>query len=77
MAEHQVSSVPELISALEQDHRDYQGALWFRGQSRKDWTLAPGYLRLRAPPSESTLLKRFKQSAALLLEQPPRTSFDW
>lgn len=77
MPESIVTSVPELIGALERDYKDYKGAIWFRGQSCKDWKLEPGYLRLQQAPSESTLLKRFKQSAAMLLDRDPKDSFDW
>lgn len=77
MIESEISSVPDLIAALERDYKDYKGAIWFRGQARKNWKLAPGYLRLNNPPSESTLLKRFKQSAAMLLDRDPKDSFDW
>jgi hypothetical protein len=72
-----IASVPELIAALERDHAGYSGAIWFRGQARKSWKLAPGYLRLENAPSESTLLKRFKQNAAMLLDRDPKDSFDW
>lgn len=77
MIESDISSVPELITALERDHKDYKGAIWFRGQTCKAWKLSPGYLRLNTPPSESTLLKRFKQSAAMLLDREPKDTFDW
>lgn len=77
MTATQIESVPQLIAALERDNKDYNGAVWFRGQARKDWGLSPGYLRLSNPPSEATLLKRFKQSAAMLLDRDPKDSFDW
>jgi hypothetical protein len=77
MNQSTVTSVPDLIAALERDHAGYSGAVWFRGQVSKTWKLAPGYLRLKSPPSESTLLKRFKQSAAMLLDRPPKDTFDW
>ncbi|WP_081629058.1 FRG domain-containing protein [Methyloversatilis discipulorum] len=72
-----ISSVADLLDALETDHGAYEGALWFRGQADANWALLPGYLRLSNPPSESTLLKRFKQSAAMLLDRDPKDSFDW
>jgi len=75
--EFKVNSIPELIAALERDHKDYMGAIWFRGQASKSWALLPGYLRLSNAPSESTLLKRFKQSAAMLLDRDPKDTFDW
>lgn len=77
MIQSNVTSVPDLIAALERDHSNYSGAVWFRGHARTTWKLAPGYLRLTNPPSESTLLKRFKQSAAMLLDRDPKDSFDW
>lgn len=72
-----IRSLQELIGALEEDQKDYQGAVWYRGHARVDWQLMPSYLRLTNPPSESTLLKRFKQSAALLIDRQPQDSFDW
>lgn len=77
MIQSDITSVPDLIAALERDNAGYNGAIWFRGHARKTWKLAPGYLRLDNPPSESTLLKRFKQSAAMLLDRDPKDSFDW
>ena len=81
MHEREVKNIQELIAALESDQGCYDGVTWFRGHGNKSWTLLPGYARLlqRAspPPSESTLLKRFKQSAAMLLERDPKDSFDW
>lgn len=77
MSEKEIRSVSDLIVILEEDNKGYEGALWFRGQALAIWSLAPGYMRLNKPPSESTLLKRFKQSAAMLLERDPKDSFDW
>jgi hypothetical protein len=77
LLEFEVGSISELIGALERDHKAYNGAIWFRGQACNHWALAPGYLRLKKPPSESTLLKRFKQSAAMLIDRDPKDSFDW
>lgn len=77
MIEYEVNSIPELIATLERDHKDYLGAIWFRGQASQRWPLLPGYLRLLNAPSESTLLKRFKQSAAMLLDRDPKDTFDW
>ena len=71
MIQSEVTSISDLIAALERDHANYSGDVWFRGHARKAWKLAPGYLRLSNPPSESTLLKRFKQSAAMLLDRDP------
>lgn len=73
----EIVSVQSLLEALDQDNAGYLGAVWYRGQSNIEWPLLPGYVRLNNPPSEATLLKRFKQSAAMLIERHPGASFDW
>lgn len=73
---HQIACVEDLVRHL-QGEADYQGSVWYRGQSDSSWKLLPGFYRLDSPPSESTLLKRFKQSAAMLLGRSPDCSFDW
>ncbi len=73
----EITSIPDLISALERDQAGYAGAVWFRGHASSDWRLLPGFTRLQSKPSESTLLKRFKQSAAMLLDRDPKDSYDW
>lgn len=50
---------------------------WFRGQAVAAWPLLPWYFRLDQPPSETTLLNRFRQNAARLIEAPARNDFDW
>jgi hypothetical protein len=73
----EINSVQSLLEALNKDNGDYLGAVWYRGQANIEWPLLPGYIRLNNPPSEATLLKRFKQSAAMLIERHPDESFDW
>ncbi|MDN3553102.1 FRG domain-containing protein, partial [Halomonas almeriensis] len=77
MIEKEIRSVQDLLVELEADNDGYNGSVWYRGQSNKEWPLLPGYLRLDAPPSESTLIKQFKQSAAMLVQNTPAESFDW
>jgi hypothetical protein len=77
LIEREITSVQTLLEALSIDNEGYGGAVWYRGQARKEWPLTPGYSRLANPPSENTLLKKFKQSAAMLIELTPRESFDW
>ncbi|QDL36960.1 FRG domain-containing protein [Rhodoferax sediminis] len=77
MKEKTIDNVEGLIQALQADQTEYSGSVWYRGQARKDWHLLPGYLRLNGGVSESTLMKRFKQSAAMLLDRDPKDSFDW
>jgi len=77
LAEKVISSVQDLLLALADDNAEYSGATWYRGHADSAWELTPGYFRLNEPPSESTLIKRFKQSAAMLIDGSPKTSFDW
>lgn len=77
MLEKNVDSIEGLLAALREDTAEYRGALWYRGQGNSGWSLTPGYLRAANPPSEATLLKRFKQSAAMLIEIAPQATFDW
>lgn len=77
MQEKVVSSIEDLLGHLDTDNNGYHGSIWYRGQANRNWTLTPGYLRLTAPPSESTLIKKFKQSAAMLVSNIPNQSFDW
>lgn len=72
-----VKSVQDLIRHLNKDTKQYSGAVWYRGHADFNWKLQPGYIRLKKPPSEYTLLKKFKQNAAFLLTQKPVNDFDW
>ncbi len=77
MKQREITSVQSLLEALDEDSNGDKGTVWYRGQSSAEWPLLPGYMRLGAPPSEATLLMRFKQNAAMLIETTPRESFDW
>ncbi len=72
-----IDSIPGLISRLETDNKGYKGSIWYRGHSDASWSLIPGYYRIENAPPESTLVKRFKQSAAMLISVAPKDSFDW
>lgn len=65
------------MAALENDFLNYKGTVWYRGQENEQWGLVPGYFRSETSTSESTLVKRFKQSAAMLINTAPKASFDW
>lgn len=77
MSAKQISSIEDLIQVLENDFSDYRGNVWYRGQENEKWGLIPGYFRSETATSESTLVKRFKQSAAMLINTAPKASFDW
>ena len=72
-----VTSVSDMIESLKNDTNDYQGPVWFRGQSRVDWKLEPRLMRGGSETIESHLINRFKQNATYLLNQVPRGEFEW
>lgn len=76
-AQSKVKSVQDLIRHLNSDIKNYSGAIWYRGHAKCVWKLEPGYIRLSNPPSEHTLLKKFRQNASFLLSNKPENSFDW
>ncbi len=73
----EINSISELLKNLVDDLGSYDEDIWFRGQSDFKWNLFPGLFRFSEGPSESILLTRFKQSAALLLDTSPKDDFDW
>jgi hypothetical protein len=75
--EREVKSIAEFLDALRADQDGK--ATWFRGHSDASWTLMPGILRPTSGLglSEGSSLARFRQSAAMLTERLPTTSFDW
>ncbi len=74
---HVITSIQDLLAHLEDLYKQEPLITWYRGQAVKNWTLTPYYFRLDGSQSESTLLKRFKQSAAMLIDTSPQESFDW
>lgn len=77
LVEREIGSVSDFLSAIRQDQADRPGTIWFRGHSDATWKLLPGFMRSESETSETTLLNRFRQSAAMLADQRPATSFDW
>ncbi|WP_455270913.1 FRG domain-containing protein [Rhizobium herbae] len=72
-----ITSVGELIEIIRAAKAAQPKAIWFRGQADSSWKLLPGLLRQENRISESTLLSRFKQSAAMLASNRPTSTFDW
>jgi len=72
-----IKSISDLVNNLKRDFGKYDSPIWFRGQSRSNWKLLPNYLRLKKPPSELSLLTKFKQNAVMLLDKSPKDNFDW
>ena len=77
MIEKQIGSVSDFLEAIREDLDANPGTIWFRGHADSTWQLLPGLMRSSAQTSESTLLNRFRQSAAMLAERRPVSSFDW
>lgn len=77
MVERTIAGVGDLIEALRKDRKPEDGAIWFRGQANAQWKLLPGYMRADSDISETTLLNRFRQSATMLAEHKPSSTFDW
>ncbi|MBC2702985.1 FRG domain-containing protein [Desulfobacula sp.] len=77
LLEKEITSLQDLLQVLQDDNTGYNGSIWYRGQAEAIWSLLPSYFRLSNAPSESTLLKRFKQNATMLVDAVPKGSFDW
>lgn len=75
--EEEIKSISNLITILKKQRKKFDEDIWFRGQSDISWTLSPGILRLVKTTSESSLLTRFKQSAAMLINKSTKDDFDW
>ena len=75
--ERDIGSVSDFLAAIREDRRERPGTIWFRGHSDATWKLLPGFMRSTSETSETTLLNRFRQSAAMLADRRPTTSFDW
>ena len=76
--DRKIRSVGDMLRALKQQARPKQ-LIWFRGQSRKEWTLVPGLARNeRHLKAESALIKRFMQNAAPhIVVASPRDEWEW
>lgn len=77
MIEKKINNISEFLDCWRDDQNEDAGIAWFRGQSDAIWPLLPGFLRNDVQVSETTLLNRFKQSAAMLTDNRPQNSFDW
>lgn len=72
-----IESLNQFIDSLEADFADYNGSVWYRGQSNASYKLLPSYLRKDTIAPETSLLSAFKQNAIMLTERQPATSFEW
>lgn len=72
-----INSIADLLEKLKYDSDDYDGSIWFRGQSTYSWKLQPAFLRKEKNISEFTLISKFRQSASLLIVRSPLNYYDW
>jgi|SRR5579859_810529 len=77
MIERRIGSVSEFLEAIQADQDANPGTIWFRGHADASWQLLPGFMRSTTDTSETTLLNRFRQSAAMLADTRPASFFDW
>jgi hypothetical protein len=70
-------NLSEFVKQLVQDLSTCNQPVWYRGQASKTWKLIPSITRNPSPPSEMNLIKKFKQSATLLINNQPQKSIDW
>lgn len=77
MKNRTIKSLTDLLVALRDDLKTYAEAVWYRGHSKHDWKLVPGFHRLKKSASENDLINKFRQNANLLIEQTPKSDFDW
>ena len=77
MKEKIINNISEFLDNWRKDYNPDTGTVWFRGQADSKWKLLPGFLRSAGEISETTLLNRFRQSAAMLADSRPQNSFDW
>ena len=72
-----IRSVSDLIKNLKHDLANINEPIWYRGQANSKWPLIPSIERIKFIKSETNFLKKFKQSASLLVNSPPNSSIDW
>jgi hypothetical protein len=72
-----IRSITDLLTNLQSDTSDYDGPIWFRGHSISEWKLLSSLQRIENPPSETNIIKKFKQSATMLLSPRPSNLLEW
>lgn len=73
----EITTISKLLIELKREAKKCKEDIWFRGQADYTWTLSPGIHRITNSVSESSLLSRFKQSAAMLIQNKSSDDFDW
>ncbi len=72
-----INSISELIESLHNQIDDFDGPIWYRGQSDSSWALEPRYMRINPRLPETHFFNKFKQDASIILDRQPKSEFDW
>jgi hypothetical protein len=77
MPDKHITSIADMVKVLKAAIDPKRGPAWCRGHADQSWSLQPHYDRLKSPLRETELFNRFRQNANLLLDQAPKTPFDF
>lgn len=72
----EIRDISSLLMTLETEIGNGE-PVWFRGHAKHNWSLLPGYQRIKKAPPEHVLINRFKQNASLIIETNISSNFDW
>jgi hypothetical protein len=74
----EIKKVADLIRHLKADIKSEWGPAWYRGQADQSWKLISSFDRLKTPPTETSLVNRFRQNASFLMDKKtPVNDFEW
>jgi hypothetical protein len=65
----EIKKIEDLIKHLKADIKPEWGPAWYRGQSDQSWKLISSFGRLKKPPTETSLVNRFRQNASFLMDK--------
>lgn len=74
-----IENLTDLITHITNYREEIDHSPWYRGQGDESWELLPGILREHNKhlSDEEKILRTFRQSAAMLIEQLPSDNFGW
>lgn len=78
MAIKKINRISDLVKHFKSDIKESWGSPWYRGQSDESWSLLSSFDRLKNPPTETSLVNKFRQNASYLMDrQKPSSHFEW
>ena len=72
-----IHTIADLTAVISHEAENYNGPIWYRGQSSFTWSLLPSFFRNTFKTTEQSLLLKFRQNATMLIERPANNSFEW